>query len=60
MLLKYELNNMDQLLRIIANPDLRFRGKVIIYEGDFRQCLPVQLRANKNDLLDLSILKSSL
>lgn len=60
MLPKYGLHSIDQLLRSIGNSDLPFGGKVIVLGGDFRQCLPVQPRANKTELLDLSIKRSSL
>lgn len=57
---KYGLNNMDQLLRSIGNPNLTFGGKIMVLGGDFRQCLPVQPRANRSELVDLSIKKSNL
>ena len=38
MLPKYELKNMNQLLRAIGNPNLPFVGKIVIFGGDFRQC----------------------
>lgn len=60
MLPKYGLNNMDQLLRSIGNPNLTFGGKIMVLGGDFRQCLPVQQRANRSELVDLSIKKSNL
>ena len=60
MLPKYGLHNMDQLLRALGNPNLPFGGKIVVLGGDFRQCLPVQPRANRSELLDLSIQKSSL
>ncbi|CAG5052184.1 unnamed protein product [Parnassius apollo] len=60
MLPKYGLQNIDQLLRSIGNSNLPFGGKVIVLGGDFRQCLPVQPRANKFELLDLSIKRCSL
>ena len=55
MLPKYGLQNMDQLLRSIANPNLPFGGKILVAGGDFRQCLPVQPRTNRSETLDLSI-----
>lgn len=60
MLPKYGLCNIDQLLRSIADPDTPFGGKVMVLGGDFRQCLPVQPGANKNELLNLSIKRCSL
>ena len=60
MLPKYGLANMDNLLRSIGNPDLPFGGKIVVLGGDFRQCLPVQPRANRSELVDLSIKKSPL
>ncbi|GBP43058.1 hypothetical protein EVAR_96320_1 [Eumeta japonica] len=47
MLPKYGSQNIEQLLRSIGNSDLPFGGKLIVLGGDFRQCLPVQPRANK-------------
>ena len=60
MLPKYGLQNMDQLLRSIANPNLPFGGKILVAGGDFRQYLPVQPRSNRRETLDLSIKKSHL
>ncbi|GBP31300.1 hypothetical protein EVAR_31425_1 [Eumeta japonica] len=60
MLPKYGLQNIDQLLRSVGNPDLPFGGKVMVLGGDCRQCLPVQPRANRSELLDLSIKRCSL
>lgn len=60
MLPKYGLHNMDQLLRAIANPNLPFGGKIMVLGGDFHQCLPIQPRANRSELLDLSIKRSYL
>ncbi|GBP88196.1 ATP-dependent DNA helicase pif1 [Eumeta japonica] len=60
MLPKYGLQNIDQLLRSVGNPDLPFGGKMMVLGGDFRQCLPVQPRANRSELLDLSIKRCSL
>ena len=60
MVFKYGLNIMDQFLHKIGNSNLPFGGKTIVLRGGFRQCLPVLPRANKNELLDLSIKKSDL
>ena len=60
MLPKYGLHNMDQLLRSIGNPNIPFGGKIVVFGGDFRQCLPVQTRASRSELVDLSIKKNSL
>lgn len=60
MLPKYGMHNMDQLLRALGNPNLPFGGKIIVFGGDFRQCLPVQQRANKSELIDLCIKRSNL
>ena len=60
MLPKYGMHNMDQLLRALGNPHLPFGGKIVVFGGDFRQCLPVQQRANKSELIDLCIKRSNL
>ena len=60
MLPMYGLKNMDQFLRAIGDPNLPFGGKIVIFGGDFHQCLPVQSRANRSELVDLSIKKSFL
>jgi len=61
MLPKYGMENMDVLLRMLhANPDVPFGGVIMIFGGDFRQCLPVQPRANVSELVDLSIKRSHL
>ena len=38
------MHNMDQLLRALGNPHLPFGEKIVVFGGDFRQCLPVQQR----------------
>ncbi|XP_054289208.1 uncharacterized protein LOC129004674 [Macrosteles quadrilineatus] len=60
MLPKYGLDCMDELLRDLSDRNSPFGGKIMILGGDFRQCLPVQPRANRTELLDLSIKKSVL
>ena len=39
---------------------LSFGGKIVIFRGDFRQCLPVQPLVNRSEFVDLSIEKSLL
>ncbi|XP_055871668.1 uncharacterized protein LOC129923663 [Biomphalaria glabrata] len=60
MLPKYGLSTIDQLLRAIGNAKEPFGGKTIVLGGDFRQCLPIQPRANRSELLDVSLKKSDL
>lgn len=57
---KYGFENADELLRKITNKDIPFGGKIFIAGGDFRQCLPVQPRAIRSELVNLSIKKSRL
>nr|XP_015925120.2 uncharacterized protein LOC107452988 [Parasteatoda tepidariorum] len=59
MMSKYGLHNIDELLRAICN-NMSFGGKVMVLGGDFRQCCPVQQRANKSEILDVFIKRSHL
>ncbi|XP_054274451.1 uncharacterized protein LOC128994153 [Macrosteles quadrilineatus] len=60
MLPKYGLSCIDGLLRSLGNRNLPFGGKTMILGGDFRQCLPVQPRANRSELIDLSVKRCSI
>lgn len=60
MLPRYGIENINDYLKEIHNNDVPFGGTIQIYGGDFRQCLPVQPRANESELMDLSIKNSTL
>lgn len=61
MMPKYGIENMDDKLRELKKrKHIPFGGAVMVFGGDFRQCLPVQTRANSTELRDLSIKKSKL
>lgn len=64
MLPKYGIENIDEKLRELhitaGSNGIPFAGTVQIYGGDFRQLLPVQPRAIRSELVDLSIKRSHL
>lgn len=72
---RYALENVDEKLRelmgrkvydeqqkkMVTIPHyLPFGGKIMLLGGDFRQCLPIQPRANRSERIDLSIKRSDL
>jgi hypothetical protein len=60
MVPKHALDIIDRKLRELMNIDLPFGGKIMIVAGDFRQVLPIERRAGRGDLINLSVTKSSL
>lgn len=57
---KYVFDILDKKLRELTGIDEPFGGKIVVIGGDFRQTLPIQPRANRTELLDLSITCSDL
>ena len=60
MLHRYQLEAMDRTLRDILGDSRPFGGKVIVFAGDFRQCLPVVPGANRAGTVDTCINRSVL
>src|SRR5277367_7138550 len=61
MLPRYGMENInDKLCELRRNTNVPFGGAVMVFGGDFRQCLPVQPRANQTELRSLSIKRSSI
>ena len=60
MLHRYHLEAMDATFRDIMSKDSPFGGKIIILSGDVRQCLPVVPTANRAQMVDSCINRSSL
>ena len=61
MLHRFYLEALDRTLRDLMNkPNIPFGGKIIILAGDFRQCLPVVVRANRAQIVKACINKSYL
>jgi flagellar biosynthesis GTPase FlhF len=58
---KYVYETVDRTFRDIMgqinkrNESLYFGGKVIVFGGDFRQILPVVVKGNRSDIVDISI-----
>ena len=50
MLPTYALHAMDEILRKTWNATLAFAGKTKVLGEDFRQCLPIQPWASKQEL----------
>ncbi len=63
---KYCFHAVDKLLRDIMKKEdpqlakIPFGGKKFVIGGDFRQCLPVVLRANRAEIINASIKSSNL
>lgn len=51
---KYAPEVADRLLRSLCNPNKPFGGKVVVFSGDFRQCLPVRPMSSMHQLIQLS------
>ena len=61
MLHRFQLEALDCTLRDLMNEaTIPFGGKIIILAGDFRQCLPVIVRANRAQTVKACINKSYL
>lgn len=59
--IRYIYEIMDRVLRYITGKnDKTFGGKICVAGGDFRQTLPIQKHANKNEIIDLSMKHSPL
>ncbi|XP_027077009.2 uncharacterized protein [Coffea arabica] len=57
---KETIEAFDHLVKDIIESELPFRGKVIVFGGDFRQTLPVIERASKQTLIEASLPNSPL
>ncbi|PAV93303.1 hypothetical protein WR25_02350 [Diploscapter pachys] len=55
MVPKYAIEIIDRKLRELTEIDLPFGGKIFIIGGDFRQILPVEKKAGRNELIALSV-----
>ena len=57
----FQLEALDRSLRdLMGQPDHSFGGKIILLDGDFRQCLPVVPGANRAGTVDHCINQSYL
>ncbi|XP_027150281.1 uncharacterized protein LOC113750513 [Coffea eugenioides] len=54
------IETFEELLKDVMETDDPFGGKVVIFGGDFRQTLPVILGVTKDQLIQASLLHSSL
>ena len=57
---RYGMEALDRTLRDITAADLPFGGKVVVLSGDFRQCLAVVPHANRAEVVDAALNRSSL
>jgi hypothetical protein len=60
MVPKFAMEIIDRKLKELMGNNLPFGGKIMIIGGDFRQILPVQKKAGRIQLINLSIQKSYL
>ena len=61
MLDKFLMEAFDRTLRdLMKKPDQPFGGKIVIFAGDFRQCLPVVPRASRAGIISHAINQSHL
>nr|XP_047144698.1 uncharacterized protein LOC124818197 [Hydra vulgaris] len=59
MIPKHALNAIDRLLKDVCNNNFPFGGKAILFDGDFRQILPVVKRRRPAEVVE-SCIKCSL
>ncbi|XP_074321416.1 uncharacterized protein LOC141657922 [Silene latifolia] len=57
---KQNVESLDLLLRDLCQPDLLFGGKVVVFGGDFRQILPVVLGKSQREIVEASLVSSTL
>ncbi|CAN6580175.1 unnamed protein product [Malus baccata var. baccata] len=50
---------LDRMFKDIIGVDLPFEGKVMIFEGDFRQVLPVVPKGTRSELMQASMINAS-
>ena len=61
MLHRFQVEALDRTLRdLMDKPNAPFGGKIIILAGDFRQCLPIVVGANRAQIVNSCINKSPL
>ncbi|XP_012828012.1 PREDICTED: uncharacterized protein LOC105949272 [Erythranthe guttata] len=60
MMHRYCFEALDKTLRSITHVPKPFGGKVVVLGGDFRQILPVVLKASRQDIVDATINSSQL
>jgi PIF1-like helicase/Helicase len=49
------VNCVDRTLKRIMNNDKPMGGKIVIFAGDFRQVLPIKIRANRSEIINYTI-----
>ena len=57
---RYQLEALDRTLQDVTGNDDPFGGKIIVLSGDFRQCLPVLPNANRAQVVDAALNRSTL
>ncbi|PAV78888.1 hypothetical protein WR25_13196 [Diploscapter pachys] len=60
MVPKYAIELIDRKLRELTDVNLPFGRRIFIIGGDFRQILPIQKHAGRNELISLSVVNSEL
>ncbi|XP_048493781.1 uncharacterized protein LOC125494202 [Beta vulgaris subsp. vulgaris] len=57
---KENIESLDLLLRDLCDPNVSFGGKVVVFGGDFRQVLPVVPQKTQNEVVEASLVSSTL
>lgn len=52
------IETSDLLLKDLLNTNIPFGGKVVVFDGDLRQTLPVVRNGKRNDFIYQSLLYS--
>ncbi|XP_021737167.1 ATP-dependent DNA helicase PIF1-like [Chenopodium quinoa] len=53
------MESLDLLLQNLCDPDQVFGGKMVVFEGDFRQVLPIVPRKSQREVVDASLLQNA-
>ncbi|XP_048497987.1 uncharacterized protein LOC125496540 [Beta vulgaris subsp. vulgaris] len=57
---KENTESLDLLLRDLCDPNVPFEGKVVVFGGDFRQVLPVVPQKIQDEVVEASLVSSTL
>ncbi|KAL7135311.1 hypothetical protein ABFS83_11G085000 [Erythranthe nasuta] len=60
MMHRYCFESLDKTMKSMLQADKPFEGKVVVLGGDFRQILPVELKASRQDIVHATINSSLL
>jgi hypothetical protein len=57
---KQTIEALDKMLQEVNESDLPFGGKIVVFGGDFRQVLPIVLKATRQEQINGTLVISYL